>query len=102
MINVIFMILVAASITMIFRIVGVLLVSSLIVIPVATSLRVARSFKQSIFYAILFGEIAILSGVVISFYIDVSSGAIIVIVSILIFLLLSLLGKFNNKIKINN
>lgn len=50
MINVIFMILVAASITMTLRIVGVLLVSSLIVIPIATSLRVARSFKQSIFY----------------------------------------------------
>ena len=90
MINIIFMILVAASITMTLRIVGVLLVSSLIAIPVATSLRVAKSFRQSIFYSILFGEISILSGVILSFYMDVAPGAIIVIVSILQLILVSL------------
>lgn len=97
MINSIFMILVAASITMTLRIVGVLLVSSLIAIPVATSLKVAKSFKQSIFYAILFGEISIISGVILSFYMDVAPGAIIVIVSILQLIIVSI---FNNlKIK---
>ena len=50
------MILVAASITITLRIVGVLLVSSLIAIPVATSLKVAKSFKGAVFYSILFGE----------------------------------------------
>ena len=97
MINSIFMILVAASITMTLRIVGVLLVSSLIAIPVATSLKVAKSFKQSIFYAILFGEISIISGVILSLYMDVAPGAIIVIVSILQLIIVSI---FNNlKIK---
>ena len=94
------MILVAASITMTLRIVGVLLVSSLIAIPVATSLKVATSFKQSIFYAILFGEISILSGVIISFYMDVAPGAIIVIVSILQLIIVTLLKKITNKNKI--
>ncbi|SCH03639.1 metal ABC transporter permease [Romboutsia sp. 1001713B170207_170306_H8] len=100
MINSVFMILVAASITMTLRIVGVLLVSSLIAIPVATSLKVAKSFKQSIFYAILFGEISILSGVIISFYMDVAPGAIIVIVSILQLIIVTLLKKITNKNKI--
>lgn len=100
MINSVFMILVAASITMTLRIVGVLLVSSLIAIPVATSLKVATSFKQSIFYAILFGEISILSGVIISFYMDVAPGAIIVIVSILQLIIVTLLKKITNKNKI--
>ena len=100
MINIIFMILVAASITMTLRIVGVLLVSSLIAIPVATSLRVAKSFKQSIFYSILFGEISILSGVILSFYMDVAPGAIIVIVSILQLILVSLYKAKIDKIKI--
>lgn len=100
MINIIFMILVAASITMTLRIVGVLLVSSLIAIPVATSLRVAKSFKQSIFYSILFGEISILSGVILSFYMDVAPGAIIVIVSILQLILVSLYKSRIYKIKV--
>lgn len=100
MINIIFMILVAASITMTLRIVGVLLVSSLIAIPVATSLRVAKSFRQSIFYSILFGEISILSGVILSFYMDVAPGAIIVIVSILQLILVSLYKAKIDKIKV--
>lgn len=100
MINIIFMILVAASITMTIRIVGVLLVSSLIAIPVATSLRVAKSFRQSIFYSILFGEISILSGVILSFYMDVAPGAIIVIVSILQLILVSLYKSRIYKIKV--
>ena len=58
----------AASITITLRIVGVLLVSSLIAIPVATSLKVAKSFKGAVFYAILFGEIAIIGGIISSFY----------------------------------
>lgn len=99
-INIIFMILVAASITMTLRIVGVLLVSSLIAIPVATSLRVAKNFKQSIFYSVLFGEISIISGVILSFYMDVAPGAIIVIVSILQLILVTLYKTMKDKIKI--
>ena len=99
-INIIFMILVAASITMTLRIVGVLLVSSLIAIPVATSLRVAKSFRQSIFYSILFGETSILSGVILSFYMDVAPGAIIVIVSILQLMIVSLYKTKIDKRKI--
>ena len=100
LINTIFMILVAASITITLRIVGVLLVSSLISIPVATSLKVAKSFKQSIFYSVLFGEIAIISGVLISFYLDIAPGGTIVIISILQLILVSLYKSRIYKIKV--
>lgn len=96
LINTIFMILVAASITITLRIVGVLLVSSLISIPVATSLKVAKSFKQSIFYSILFGEIAIISGVLISFYLDIAPGGTIVIISVLELLGVTIFSKVIN------
>lgn len=96
LINTIFMILVAASITITLRIVGVLLVSSLISIPVATSLKVAKSFKQSIFYSVLFGEIAIISGVLISFYLDIAPGGTIVIISVLELLGVTVLSKIIN------
>jgi zinc transport system permease protein len=94
-INTIFMILSGATITITLRIVGVLLVSSLIAIPISTSLKVAKSFKQSIFFAILFGEIATIGGVVISFYLDLAPGATIVIISILELLIVSLIKKFS-------
>lgn len=102
LINTIFMILVAASITITLRIVGVLLVSSLIAIPVATSLKVAKNFKNSIFYAILFGEIAVIGGVVSSFYLDLAPGGTIVIISIIEFLIITLLSRLikTNSMKI--
>lgn len=105
LINSIFMILVAAGITITLRIVGVLLVSSLIAIPVATSLKVAKSFKNSILYSIIFGEIAVIGGVISSFYLDIAPGGTIVIISIIEFLLISLLSKFmktkNTKVRLN-
>ena len=100
-INTVFMILVAASITITLKIVGVLLVSSLIAIPVATSLKVAKSFKNAMFYAVLFGELAIIGGVIISFYLDLVPGGTIVIISVLQLLLVSLFSKYKNKKNIN-
>lgn len=99
-INTIFMILAAASITITLRIVGVLLVSSLIAIPVATSLKVAKSFKNAMFYSILFGEIAILSGVIASFYLDLAPGGTIVIISVAQLLIVSFSSKIINKNKV--
>lgn len=96
-INTVFMILTAASITITLRIVGVLLVSSLITIPVATSLRLAKSFKGSVAYSILFGEISILSGVIVSFYFDLAPGSTIVIISILQLAIVALIAKVLNK-----
>lgn len=100
-INTIFMILAAASITITLRIVGVLLVSSLVAIPVATSLKVAKSFKNSIFYSILFSEIAIIGGVIVSFYLDLVPGGIIVIISVLQLLVISLFSRYKNRKCVN-
>lgn len=100
LINSIFMILAAASITITLRVVGVLLVSSLIAIPVATSLKIAKSFKQSMFYAIIFGEIATIGGVIASFYLDFAPGGTIVIISILELLIVSIVKKVSEKNRI--
>lgn len=100
LINGIFMILAAASITITLRVVGVLLVSSLIAIPVATSLKIAKSFKQSVVYAIIFGEIATIGGVIASFYLDFAPGGTIVIISILELLIVSIVKKVSEKNRI--
>ncbi|MNH37980.1 High-affinity zinc uptake system membrane protein ZnuB [compost metagenome] len=74
------------------RIVGILLVSSLMTLPVAAAMRLAKGFKQTIIYAIVFGEAAVLIGLVSAFYLDLAPGGTIVVTSILI-LLLVILGK---------
>ncbi|MCZ8520674.1 MULTISPECIES: metal ABC transporter permease [Paenibacillus] len=64
------------------KIVGALLVSSLLTIPVACSLLIARSFKQSIFWAILFSELAVALGLISAGLWDLPPGATVVLVLI--------------------
>ncbi|MGX9135278.1 metal ABC transporter permease [Rummeliibacillus sp. JY-2-4R] len=91
-VHLLFMIVTALVIAASMRIVGILLVSSLITLPVAASIRIAKSFKQTIFFAILFGELAVVIGLFTAFYLNLAPGGTIVVTSILI-LLLVIIGK---------
>ncbi|CAG9619329.1 metal ABC transporter permease [Sutcliffiella rhizosphaerae] len=82
--HLIFIVMVALVIAASMRIVGILLVSSLMTLPVAASMRLSRGFKQTIFLAILFGEIAVIGGLILSYYLDLAPGGTIVIISVVI------------------
>lgn len=85
-----FMIITALVIGASMRIVGILLVSSMMTIPVAAAIQIAKSFKGAMIYSIIFGESAVIIGLVAAYYMDIAPGGTIVITSILI--LLSVLG----------
>ncbi|RSK27864.1 metal ABC transporter permease [Bacillus sp. HMF5848] len=86
-IHFIFMLLVALVIAASMRIVGILLVSSLMTLPVAASIRIANGFKETISLSILFGEIAVIGGLVLAYYLNLAPGGTIVIISVLILLI---------------
>lgn len=88
-INLIFTILVAVTIASSMRIVGILLVSSMMTIPVAASLQISNSFKQTLFYSVVFAEASIIIGLYLAYLFDVASGGTIVLVSV--FILISIL-----------
>ncbi|MDR2995388.1 MAG: metal ABC transporter permease [Bacillus cereus] len=83
-IHFIFIILVALVIAVSMRVVGVLLVSSLMTLPVAASIRIAKGFKQTILFSILFGEIAVIGGMFASYQLDLAPGGTIVMIAVLI------------------
>lgn len=95
-IHFIFMIMVALVIGSAIRIVGILLVSALMTLPVAASMKIAKGFKQTILMSILFGELAVVGGLISAFYLDIAPGGTIVMISIII-LIVTILYK--NKIK---
>lgn len=96
-IHTLFMLITALVIAASMRIVGILLVSSLITLPVAASIRIAKSFKQTIIYAIIFGELAVIIGLVTAFYLNLAPGGTIVMTSIVILLIVLLAKKIMNK-----
>ena len=83
-IHFIFIIMVALVIAASMRIVGIMLVSSLMTLPVAASIRIAKGFKQTIFLSIIFGEIAVLGGLFSSYYLDLAPGGTIVMIAVAI------------------
>lgn len=83
--NLVFIILIAVTVSIAMRIVGTLLVSALMVIPVITAMLLARSFKQTFWSAIGYGVLAVVFGLVASFYLDIASGGAIVLTAALSF-----------------
>ncbi len=94
MIHFIFIVLVALVIAISMRIVGVLLVSALMTLPVAAALKIAKSFKQTIFISILFGEIAVIGGLFTAYYLNLAPGGTIVVLAILVLLATILFKKW--------
>jgi zinc transport system permease protein len=100
-IHLLFMIVVALVIAASMRIVGILLVSSLITLPVAAAMRLAKGFKGALIYSIIFGELAVIVGLVTAYYLDLAPGGTIVVTSIIILLIVIFAKKIVYKIKGN-
>ncbi|WP_050180873.1 metal ABC transporter permease [Domibacillus robiginosus] len=91
-----FIVLTALVIAVSMRIVGVLLVSALMTLPVAAAMRIAKGFKQTIWLSVLFGEISVITGLISAFYLDLAPGGTIVVTSIMILLGVILWKKEKN------
>ena len=96
---------VLASITVVtsMRLVGILLISALIVIPNITAMQFGKGFKKTVFISMSISVISVVSGILVSYLLNVApSGTIVVIaVGILIGTLVlkstGLLGKIDIK-----
>ena len=65
---------------------GVLLISALMIVPVAASILIGKSFKKTVVIAAIFSEISILLGIYLSYVFELPSGSLIVILNIIILL----------------
>ncbi|MFD7918157.1 metal ABC transporter permease [Streptomyces sp. NPDC059740] len=75
----------AVTVTVSMRAVGLLLVSALLVVPVAAAQQLTRGFVTTLALATAMGVACTLSGTVFSFYVDVPPGASIVLLAIAVF-----------------
>lgn len=81
-----FMLIMAVLISFSIKIVGILLISSMLVIPAATARNLSHTPKQMMVYATIFGILSVSSGIIISALFDTPSGPAIVISSVCIFI----------------
>lgn len=90
--NMLITILTALVVSTAIKIVGALLVSALLTIPVAISLLIARSFRSSIILSVIISEIAVIAGLVLAGVFNLAPGATIVLLLIAL-LAFTLVGK---------
>jgi ABC-type Mn2+/Zn2+ transport system permease subunit len=78
---------IAIVITVSLKIIGIILVTSLLIVPAASAKNLASSMKHLFIFSCLFGVISGIVGLIVSIYLNTSSGPTIVLVSIGIFFL---------------
>ncbi len=80
--NLLVAVLAAVTITVSMRVVGVLLVSGLMILPVAIAQQISRSFVRTMALAMGVGAVLTVSGLTITYYRDLQPGALIVVLGV--------------------
>ena len=75
---------------------GVLLISALMIIPVAASILIGKSFKNTVIIAAVFSEISILLGIYLSYVFELPSGSLIVILNIIILVMVMIINNIKS------
>lgn len=86
LLNGIFVVMLACVVALAMRIVGGLLIGALLVVPVVTAFQWQRGFRATAGIAVAYSVVAVIAGLIISFYADIPSGATIAVCALAFFL----------------
>lgn len=95
--NTLIAVLTAVTIVLGMRMMGALLISSLIIFPALTSMRVCRTFKSVIINSAVISVVCLIIGITVSYVWATPAGASVVMANIAALLLYSLLGVAKNR-----
>lgn len=94
--NLLIAILTAVTIVLGMRMMGALLISSLIIFPALTSMRVLKSFKGVVLCSGILAVIAFVLGMMVSYEYSTPVGASVVLINLLFFLCAAVIGGVKN------
>lgn len=86
-------ILTAVTVVIGMRIMGALLISSIITFPALSSMRICKHYKCTVIVAAVVSVISFLTGLLLSFVFDIPAGAAVVLTNLAAFLILSIVGR---------
>ncbi|MDO5718782.1 MAG: metal ABC transporter permease [Tissierellia bacterium] len=91
--NFIFTVLTAITVSIAARTVGTLIVSSMMVIPVASAMQISKNYRQTCILSVIFAVIGTIVGLVLSFYIGLKPGATIVMTCIIMLIIIIIVKR---------
>lgn len=90
-------IILALVISLFIDIVGVLLIASLMIIPIAAAILVGDSFLKTVMISIVFSEVSLLTGFVISYNANLTTGPVIILINIFILAIVMFFSRFKTR-----
>ena len=75
----------AVSVVLGIKMLGIILVSALLIIPVSIAKLVSRSFQKLVFWSVVISEFIVLGGLLVSYFFDLPAGATIVLTGTVVF-----------------
>jgi zinc transport system permease protein len=85
LINSVLVLLTALSVVLAMKLVGIMLISSLMILPAASALQVARSFRACVLLAALLGCSSVVAGIFVSFATNLPTSATVVMLNLFFF-----------------
>lgn len=93
LINYLFTIMVGATISVSIRIMGILIISSIIVIPVATAMQFKKGFNKTLILSLIFGVFDVLFGLLLSYRLNSAPGGTIALTSVIVLVLSLIINR---------
>ena len=90
-------VLTALTIVIGMRIMGTLLISSLIIFPALSAMRITKKFKSVMIISVIISLVCFFAGLVASYLIEIPTGASIVVSNLIMFIIMSIIGLFRGK-----
>lgn len=97
--NALIAVLTAVTIVLGMRMMGALLISSLIIFPALTSMRVCRTFKSVIINAAVISVVCLIAGVTLSYVAATPAGASVVLANLVMMVLYTVVGAVKNHMR---
>ena len=99
LINYVFAILMAAAVSISIKIVGVLVLSAMIALPVASALQLEKGFRTTLLCSIGFSLLAMIIGLFGSYYLNVAPGGFVSLTSVFILLVVLIIKNIKSIIR---
>jgi len=90
-------VLTALTVVLAMKLVGVMLISAMLILPASTALQVARGFRMTVLVSIAVSLVAVSGGIVVSFLLNIPTGATIILLALLLFCCGLLYGRVKSQ-----
>lgn len=87
-------VLIAITIVVAIKVVGIVLIAAFLVIPAATARLLSHTFRSMTILSIIVGVLSALIGLFVSYYLDVPSGATIILLQAVLFFVAMVISNF--------